>query len=62
MNVSEFERIKPVKTYKKIKELEKLIKEEQMKTENLYVNRIATLDTMLKSVHELMETFKKGEQ
>jgi len=61
MNVSEFERIKPVKTYKKIKELEKLIKEEQMKTENLYVNRIATLDTMLKSVHELMETFKKGE-
>jgi len=42
--------------------LEKLIKEEQMKTENLYVNRIATLDTMLKSVHELMETFKKGEQ
>ena len=61
MNVSEFERIKPVKTYKKIKELEKLIKEEQMKTENLYVNRIATLDTMLKSVYELMETFKKGE-
>ena len=32
MNPSEFERTKPVKTHKKIKELEKLIKEEQVKT------------------------------
>lgn len=61
MNVSEFERTKPVNTYKKIKELQKLIKEEQIKTENLYANRIATLDTMLKTVSELMETFKRGE-
>jgi hypothetical protein len=61
MNASEFERTKPVNTFKKIKELEKLIKEEQIKTENLYANRIATLDTMLKSVHDLMDTFKKGE-
>jgi hypothetical protein len=61
MNASEFERTKPVKTHKKIKELEKLIKEEQVKTENLYANRIATLDTMLKAVHDLMDTFKKGE-
>ena len=61
MNVSEFERNKPVKTFRKIKELEKLIKEEQIKTENLYANRIATLDTMLKFVHDLMVTFKKGE-
>jgi hypothetical protein len=61
MNASEFERNKPVNTFKKIKELEKLIKEEQIKTENLYANRIATLDTMLKSVHDLMESFKKGE-
>ena len=61
MNISEFERDKPTKTFKKIKELEKLIKEEQVKTENLYANRIATLDSMLKAVHELMETFKKGE-
>jgi biotin synthase-related radical SAM superfamily protein len=61
MNASEFERTKPINTYKKIKELEKLIKEEQVKTENLYANRIATLDTMLKSVHDLMDTFKKGE-
>ena len=61
MNVSEFERNKPVNTFRKIKELEKLIKEEQIKTENLYANRIATLDTMLKSVHDLMDTFKKGE-
>jgi hypothetical protein len=61
MNPSEFERTKPVKTYKKIKELEKLIKEEQIKTENLYANRIATLDSMLKAVTELKETFLKGE-
>ena len=61
MNASEFERNKPVNTFRKIKELEKLIKEEQIKTENLYANRIATLDTMLKSVHDLMESFKKGE-
>lgn len=61
MNISEFERGKPINTFKKIKELEKLIKEEQIKTENLYANRIATLDTMLKAVHDLMDTFKKGE-
>jgi predicted RNA-binding protein len=61
MNVSEFERNKPVNTFKKIKELKKLIEEEQIKTENLYANRIATLDTMLESVHDLMESFKKGE-
>lgn len=61
MNISEFERNKPVNTFRKIKELEKLIKEEQIKTENLYANRIATLDTMLESVHDLMESFKKGE-
>jgi hypothetical protein len=61
MNVSEFERIKPVKTLKRIKELEKLIKEEQIKTENLYANRIATLDSMLKAITELKETFLKGE-
>jgi hypothetical protein len=61
MNPSEFERTKPVKTHKKIKELEKLIKEEQVKTENLYANRIATLDSMLQAVTELKETFLKGE-
>jgi len=61
MNISEFEKNKPVNTYKKIKELKKLIKEEQIKTENLYANRIATLDTMLKAVNDLMDTFKKGE-
>ena len=61
MNISEFERTKPVNTFKKVKELKKLIEEEQIKTENLYANRIATLDTMLESVHDLMESFKKGE-
>ena len=61
MNISEFERTKTLNTFIKIKELKKLIEEEQIKTENLYANRIATLDTMLESVHDLMESFKKGE-
>lgn len=61
MNISEFERIKPTETHKKIKQLEKLIISEQQKTELLYSNRVATLDKMLVSVRELMESFKKGE-
>ena len=61
MNISEFERNKPVKTFKSIRKLQKLIVEEQTKTENLYANRIATLDSMLKAVNELMGAFKKGE-
>ena len=61
MNISEFERNKPVKTFRIIRKLQKLILEEQTKTENLYANRIATLDSMLKAVNELMDAFKKGE-
>lgn len=61
MNISEFERTKPVETHKKIKQLEKLILAEQQKTELLYSNRVATLDKMLVSVRELMDSFKKGE-
>jgi len=61
MNISEFERIKPTETHKKIKELEKLIIAEQQKTELLYSNRVATLDKMLFAVKDLMETFKKGQ-
>lgn len=61
MNISEFERNKPLKTLRRIKELEKLVKEEQIKTENLYANRIATLDSMLKAINELKDSFLKGE-
>jgi hypothetical protein len=61
MNISEFERNKPIKTFRSIRKLQKLIIEEQTKTENLYANRIATLDSMLKAVNELMDAFKKGE-
>jgi len=61
MNINEFERTKPVETHKKIKQLEKLILAEQQKTELLYSNRVATLDKMLVSVRELMDSFKKGE-
>jgi hypothetical protein len=61
MNISEFERNKPIKTFRSIRKLQKLIVEEQTKTENLYANRIATLDSMLKAVNELMDAFKKGE-
>jgi len=60
MNISEFERTKPKETYKKIKELEKLIKEEQQKTELLYANRIITLDKMLNHIQDLIKTFKEG--
>ena len=61
MNISEFERTKPMETHKKIKQLEKLILAEQQKTELLYSNRVATLDKMLIAVRDLMDTFKKGE-
>jgi hypothetical protein len=61
MNISEFERTKPMETHKKIKQLEKLILAEQQKTELLYSNRVATLDKMLVAIRELMDTFKKGE-
>ena len=61
MNINEFERTKPTETYKKIKLLEQLIISEQQKTELLYANRVATLDKMLVSVKELLESFKKGE-
>jgi len=61
MNISEFERTKPMETHKKIKQLERLILAEQQKTELLYSNRVATLDKMLIAVRELMDTFKKGE-
>ena len=61
MNISEFERTKPIETHKKIKQLESLILAEQQKTELLYSNRVATLDKMLVAVRELMDTFKKGE-
>ena len=61
MNISEFERTKPIETHKKIKQLEKLILAEQQKTELLYSNRVATLDKMLVSVRELMDTFKRGD-
>ena len=60
MNISEFERTKPKETYKKIKDLEKLIKEEQQKTELLYANRIITLDKMLNHIQDLNKTFKEG--
>jgi hypothetical protein len=61
MNINEFERTKPTETFKKIKQLEKLIISEQQKTELLYANRVATLDKMLVAVKELMDTFQKGD-
>jgi hypothetical protein len=61
MNINEFERTKPTETYRKIKQLEKLIISEQQKTELLYSNRVATLDKMLVSVKELLESFKRGD-
>lgn len=60
-SISEFERSKPTLTFKKLRILEKLIKEEQEKTEALYTNRIATLDKMLNEIKLIIESFKKGE-
>lgn len=60
-SISEFERSKPTLTFKKLRILEKLIKEEQEKTEALYANRIATLDKMLNEIKLIIESFKKGE-
>lgn len=61
MNISEFERTKPTETHKKIKQLERLILAEQQKTELLYSNRVATLDKMLISVRDLLDSFKRGD-
>jgi hypothetical protein len=61
MNVSEFERTKPVITMQKINELIKLIDEERVKTEILYRDRVRSLDDISVLLKETKKSFVKGE-
>lgn len=61
MNVSEFERTKPVVTMQKINELIKLIDEERVKTEILYRDRVRSLDDISILLKETKKSFVKGE-
>lgn len=60
-SISEFERTKPVITYRKINELLKQIEEEKVKTEILYKDRVRSLNEIFDMLKDLKETFKKGE-
>jgi len=61
MNINEFERTKPIVTMKKINELIKKVHEEQTKTENLYKDRVKSLDNILGLLEDMKDSFKKGE-
>lgn len=61
MNVSEFERTKPVVTMQKINELIKLIDDERVKTEILYKDRVRSLDDISILLKETKKSFLKGE-
>ena len=61
MNVSEFERTKPVVTMQKINELIKLIDEERVKTEILYRDRVRSLYDISILLKETKKSFMKGE-
>jgi hypothetical protein len=60
-SISEFERNKPVITMSKIDDLIKRIEHEQIKTENLYRDRIKSLNDILVCLFSLRSSFKKGE-
>jgi hypothetical protein len=61
MNISEFERGKPVLTLKKLNELIKLIDDERVKTEILYRDRVRSLDDISILLKETKKSFLKGE-
>ena len=61
MNISEFERSKPVVTMKKINELIKLIDDERVKTEILYKDRVRSLDDISILLKDMKKSFAKGE-
>jgi hypothetical protein len=61
MNISEFERTKPTITLKKINNLISLIDDEREKTENLYKDRIKSLEKINDMLKDLKNSFKKGE-
>jgi hypothetical protein len=61
MNISEFERGKPVLTMHKINDLIKRIEDEKYKTESLYKDRVRSLDTIHELLLSVKDSFKKGE-
>lgn len=61
MNISEFEREKPVITMKKINDLICLIDEERVKTEILYKDRVRSLDDISIRLKDMKKSFAKGE-
>lgn len=61
MNISEFERTKPTITLKKINILISLIDDEREKTENLYKDRVKSLEKINDMLKDLKNSFKKGE-
>lgn len=61
MNISEFEREKPVLTLKKLNELIKLIDDERVKTEILYRDRVRSLEDISILLKETKKSFLKGE-
>ena len=61
MNVSEFERTKPVVTMQKINELIKLIDDERVKTEILYKDRVRSLEDISVLLKDMKKSFTKGE-
>jgi len=61
MNISEFERTKPVITMKKINDLIKLIMDEKVKTERLYKDRVESLNNIHALLQDMKDSFKKGE-
>lgn len=61
MNVSEFERTKPVVTMQKINALIKLIDDERVKTEILYKDRVRSLDDISILLKDMKKSFTRGE-
>ena len=61
MNISEFERTKPVVTMQKINDLIKRIEEERVKTEILYKDRTRSLDEISILLQDMKTSFKAGE-
>lgn len=61
MNISEYEREKPVITMQKLNELIKRIDEERVKTDILYKDRIRSLDEISILLKETKKSFLKGE-
>jgi len=61
MNISEFERTRPLVIMRKITDLILLIKQEEVETEILYKDRIRSLNEIHDLLVDMKNSFKKGE-